>query len=79
MSINTAIQPVLQRIFPTQNLQVQHFTPFRNILLGGGICYAIEQNKIWHVPIAFLFPSIYVGYQGYKNRLFIQDFTKKTL
>ncbi len=76
MSINTVIQPALQRFFPTQTIQLQHFTPFRNILAGAGICYAIEESKFWHVPIAFFFPSIYTGYQGYKNRVQIQNFTK---
>lgn len=40
----------------------------RNVLLGGGIAYAIEKDKLWHLPIVCLFPSPYAGYQLYKNR-----------
>jgi hypothetical protein len=66
--MNTIIQPLLQRF------HVQHFTAFRNILLGAGICYAIEQDKYWHIPFAFIFPSVYAGYQGYKCRDAVRSF-----
>ncbi len=77
--MNTITQPLLQRIYSTQRIQLEHFSAFRNILCGAGMCYAIEQNKLWHVPIAFLVPSIYAGYQGYKHRILIKDFILKSV
>jgi hypothetical protein len=44
------------------------FSTTRNILLGAGLCFAIENKKYWETPVAFIFPSIYVGYQSFKNR-----------
>lgn len=41
---------------------------FRNILLGGGLCYSIEKEKYWHIPIILLSPSIYAGYNLYNNK-----------
>jgi hypothetical protein len=70
-AVNTVVQPVLKHI--------THFSTLRNVLCGAGICYAIEQNKFWHVPIAFLVPSIYAGYQGYSNRVSIKDFISKSV
>ena len=74
MSINSVIQPILLRLHPNQNIQLQHFTPFRSIVMGAGICYAIEENKYWHLPITFLFPSVYAGYQAYKHRGLVKKF-----
>jgi hypothetical protein len=44
------------------------FGTSRNILLGAGLCFAIENKKYWEVPVVFIFPSIYIGYQSFKNR-----------
>ena len=41
-------------------------------LLGCGLCFAIEKKNYSHIPIVLFFPSIYCGYNVYKNRnLFI--------
>jgi hypothetical protein len=40
----------------------------RNILLGGGLAYSIQQKKYHHIPIIFFVPSIYAGYQVFSNR-----------
>jgi hypothetical protein len=40
----------------------------RSILLGAGTCYALETGKYWHLPIIFIIPSTYAGYQLYKHR-----------
>ena len=69
--MNTVVQPVLKHI--------THFSTLRNVLCGAGICYAIEQKKLWQVPIAFVIPSIYTGYQGYKHRILIKDFISKSV
>lgn len=52
------------------------FGTTRNILLGAGLCFAIENKKYWEVPVAFIFPSIYVGYQSFKNRDNIISYVK---
>lgn len=44
------------------------YGPVRNILLGSGLCYAIENKFYLHIPVIFFFPSIYVGYHTYKNK-----------
>jgi hypothetical protein len=44
------------------------FGSTRNILLGSGLCYAIEKKEYSHIPIIILFPSIYVGYNLYDNK-----------
>ena len=36
--------------------------------LGGGFGYIIEEKKYTHLPVFLLFPSIYCGYNMYKNR-----------
>jgi hypothetical protein len=48
----------------------------RNLLLGAGTCYAIQREKYWHLPIVFVIPSIYAGYQAYKNKDEIKRYIK---
>jgi len=45
--------------------------------LGGGTAYIIEEKKYIHFPVLFLFPSIYCGYNMYKNRNAIINMFKK--
>ena len=40
----------------------------RNVLLGAGLCFAIEKENYWHLPMIIVFPSIYSGYQIFQNR-----------
>jgi hypothetical protein len=40
----------------------------RNILLGGGLAYAMQNEFYLHVPVIVIFPSIYAGYQMYNNK-----------
>ena len=53
-----------------QNQIISHyiFGPSRNILLGAGLCFAIEKKEYIHIPIIILFPSIYTGYHLYDNK-----------
>lgn len=44
------------------------FGPTRNILMGMSLAYAYEKEKYLHLPIIFLFPSVYAGYHIYKNK-----------
>jgi hypothetical protein len=40
----------------------------RNILLGCGLAYAVQNEFYLHVPVIVIFPSIYAGYQMYNNK-----------
>lgn len=40
----------------------------RNVLLGGGLAYAIQNEFYLHVPVIVIFPSVYAGYQMYSNK-----------
>jgi hypothetical protein len=50
------------------------FGTTRNILLGAGISYAFSKHKYTHIPIIFLFPSIYAGYHIYENKEAVKHF-----
>lgn len=67
----TRIQPAIT--------QIQHFGAARNVLVGAGLAYAISEGKYTHTPIAFVFPSVYAGYQTYKNRETIAAFIRKEI
>jgi hypothetical protein len=71
MSINTVIQPLLQRF------QVQHYTPVRSILAGAGMYHAIEQDFYPNFILAIIFPSAFAGFQAYKHRNDIRSFLQK--
>jgi hypothetical protein len=40
----------------------------RNILLGSGLAYAMQNEFYLHVPVIVVFPSIYAGYQMFSNK-----------
>ena len=40
----------------------------RNVLLGSGLAYAMQNEFYLHVPVIVIFPSIYAGYQMYSNK-----------
>lgn len=47
-----------------------------NLFVGMGMAYALygnEKPKYYQLPIAYVAPSIYVGYHSYKNRQKIID------
>lgn len=41
---------------------------FSNMLIGSGLCYAMESGNYSDIPMILMFPSIYTGYNIYKNR-----------
>jgi hypothetical protein len=53
---------------PIKHLVNYNIGVVRNVLLGAGLCYAIEKENHWHLPVIFLFPSMYTGYQVFQNR-----------
>jgi hypothetical protein len=44
------------------------FGTTRNVLLGGGLAYAMQNEFYLHIPVIVIFPSIYTGYQMYSNK-----------
>ena len=44
------------------------FGSTRNLLLGAGLSYSIQNEKYLHIPIIFFFPSTYAGYQMFENK-----------
>jgi len=39
-----------------------------SFLFGSGLCYTIQNEKYWHIPLVLFFPAAYTGYQIYKNK-----------
>jgi len=62
--------PEMQRIAaePANMITTYVFGTSRNILLGAGLCYALERKEYMHIPLVTMFPSIYAGYHLYKHR-----------
>jgi hypothetical protein len=54
---------------PIKFMTLSMFGTPRNILLGAGLYYAVEERKEYlHIPIVITFPSVYAGYHLYKHR-----------
>lgn len=62
----------------TKHLNVTTWTPARNVMLGGGLAFAFNEEKYLHTPVVFLFPSVYAGYQAFKNRSRVAEFVRNT-
>jgi hypothetical protein len=77
-SIVQKIRAVAVNDIPSQ-LNVVNYTAFRSILLGAGLCYAIAEGKYHHVPLAIVVPSAYSGYQMYKHKDAVAEWTRAKL
>jgi hypothetical protein len=55
----------------------------RNVLAGASLCYAIENEKYIEIPLIIFFPSIYAGYNLFKNKdeviKVVKSATKRTI
>jgi hypothetical protein len=58
------LQTQIQHVF-REGLRIHITSPFRPLLLGGSLAFAIQQEKYWHIPILTLFPGIYTGYHSF--------------
>jgi len=60
----------MQNLNRTLNMNhfVSHFTMTRNILAGAGMAWAVKKENYSHIPLIFLFPSMYVGYHAFNNK-----------
>ena len=45
--------------------------------MGASLCYAIQNEKYWEIPVLVLFPTAYSGYHSYKNKDDILAYAKK--
>jgi hypothetical protein len=52
------------------------FGTTRSMLLGAGMCYAIDREKYTHIPLVLFIPSAYVGYQLYSNKEAVVRFVR---
>ena len=79
--MNVAAQRIRSAVtneFPNR-ISVGHYTAFRSLLLGAGLCYAIGEEKYLHLPVTVVFPSVYAGYQLYKNKDAVAEWTRTKL
>lgn len=53
---------------PVKYITNYHLGSIRNVLLGAGLCYAVQNEKYTHVPIIIFAPSIYAGYNLFENK-----------
>ena len=68
--LNTAINHMRHHV----NIRISHVS---YLFMGAGYAYTVQNNQpYWHIPILFLFPSGYVGYNVYKNKDQIIEFVK---
>jgi hypothetical protein len=56
-----------------------HHTYISNLVMGAGFAYAISNEKPLHLPVVYIFPSIYAGYQLFRNQDAIFEKVKKVL
>ena len=52
----------------TQIIQMIFTGASRNLLLGAGLCYAVQNERYLHVPLIVVFPLPYAGYHMYKHK-----------
>ena len=53
---------------PMRYITHYHLGSFRNLLLGAGLCFAVQNERYAHLPIIVLAPSIYAGYNLFENK-----------
>ncbi len=73
------IAPMRQYLNVDNIVRMKHYTVMTSVLMGAGMAYAISEEKYLHTPVIFLVPSVYAGYQTYKNRETVASFVKETL
>ena len=61
---------------PIKYITNYHLGSIRNVFLGASLCYAVQNEKYTHLPIIFLVPSIYAGYNLFENKEDVIKFLK---
>ncbi len=66
---------ILSEVSEPINIRITNY--MTNLFRGIGIAYCIEKEKYMHLPITWMFPSIYLGYQIFTNKDYIKKFIKE--
>ena len=53
---------------PIKHLVNYNVGVVRNVLLGAGLCFAVQNERYTHLPVILIFPSIYAGYNLFENK-----------
>lgn len=66
---------------PIRYITNYHLGSIRNVFLGAGLCFAVQNERYTHLPVIFFVPSIYAGYNLYENKdhvlVWLRDFKKE--
>jgi hypothetical protein len=47
--------------------------------MGASLCFAVQNEKYWEMPLIILFPTAYSGYYAFKNKDDILVYSKKLI
>jgi len=74
----TVVNGVLKLDDPVRVRLMGHRTWMSNVLAGGGVAYALSQDKYKYgqAALAFWMPSLYAGYHVFQNREAVRNFVK---
>jgi hypothetical protein len=53
---------------PIKYIANYHLGSIRNVMLGAGRCFAVQNERYTHIPLICLVPSVYAGYNLYENK-----------
>jgi len=51
----------------------------RSFFMGASLCFAVQNEKYWEMPLIILFPTAYSGYYAFKNKDDILVYSKKLI
>ena len=51
--------------------------PASGLVGGAGLFYALDNSKYHHLPLVFICPNAYAGYQILKNKDYIKQYFTK--
>jgi hypothetical protein len=68
LSMNTLLQALYYFEEPVrQTIKIKHNSVISSILIGAGLYHSISiEKKPYTIPIVFVFPSVYAGYNTFK-------------
>ena len=62
------------------NIIIRHntFSIMSALLMGGGLCHAVDQKQYTYIPLVVLMPSVYAGYHIYNNKYAVKKYLMQT-
>ena len=66
--MNAVVTQKIKTFMLNETQHIVHYTWFRSMLMGAGICYAVAEEKYHHLPLGLFMPSVYAGYQLFNNK-----------